>query len=359
MSAFGPSVETLLHPRATLADHTDEPEKTRVVDAPAQTPGGDFDSASFVGFITGMDQRRVGGAGQVVAIAGMLAGCARGGTFDVDARANGDGAVQPDGTAGDGARADATSPRLDVPVALPDAAPPPMDVPPPPMDVQPACVERDRGMTCRLVAPQCGCTAGQQCVVDFAAAVAGTRVCVPQGTVTSPWGPCSATSACGPGLECTGPASGSLCREYCDPALDACGPRRHCATMTDAMMRSLPGAGVCLGGCNVLDGSGCPAGFGCQIQSFVALGASVSVGDCGRVGAGAHRDACNSSADCRAGTWCLGYTFPDGSSAGNFCTRICRVGVDADCVTAGTDRRCVRLTGGPVIDSVEYGACGM
>ncbi len=202
---------------------------------------------------------------------------------------------------------------------------------------------------CRLVAPQCGCGAGQGCYLNGT-----TRMCSPAGTAAE-GASCTTVASCAPGLAClniarTTPAV-SQCMRFCASDAGCAGPGSLCVyTIDDGAGGAVPGALVCSRSCDPITSAGCTAAASCQVFSETT-GAMRYFTDClAPVGAGGQGAACTDSTQCRRGFICLGTP--------GICLRYC----DEPGVIGGggcnvLTEACYGFTDPLIVGAAEYGVC--
>ena len=201
---------------------------------------------------------------------------------------------------------------------------------------------------CRLVAPQCGCAAGQACTVSGSA-----RTCAAAGAGAT-GAACSAGGAgCVAGDLCVGvSASGtpSVCEHFCASDANCSGAGALCILgLGDGVGGTVPGVTLCSISCNPQTGGGCPGGSACRI--YVETGpAGRYLTHCeGPVGFGTEFSPCASDASCAAGFACLDLGF------GSECTRWCNYTTGTGC---GFGYFCTDVFTVPaIIGSRQYGVC--
>jgi hypothetical protein len=201
----------------------------------------------------------------------------------------------------------------------------------------PQCSEQP----CKLLPPQCGCGAGEQCTID----ASGDRVCGPQGSV-APGQICDAGALCAGGSICIGyPDYDSSCASICETDADCEAPGGKCLVE----IASLPGITLCTDDCEPISSQGCNVpGLACQVG--VAPDDTPYTG-CAPSGAGNAGDVCADSSECSPGLVCLPTTASD-----QRCFAWCNV-ASPNC----SDLTCKSLDvveGVPlVIGNVQYGVC--
>jgi hypothetical protein len=208
---------------------------------------------------------------------------------------------------------------------------------------------RDGGMCaespCQLVAPQCGCAAGEGCFLS-----AGARTCATAGAGTE-GSACTGSSDCARGLECVNVSAdparpAAQCARYCASDATCVGTGSLClTTLSDGAGGSIPGVTLCTRACDPIDQTGCASGLSCTVLRETA-GAMRGLTDCaGPVGIGTTFSSCEDDTDCAAGYAC----------AGGSCTHWCNVATDDGC---GLFEICIGFVDPVVIGGVEYGLCG-
>lgn len=225
-----------------------------------------------------------------------------------------------------------------------DAAQGPMDAFVPGEDSGPPPIEEDAGPSCsespcRLVAPQCGCPAGQGCYTDNN----GNRGCI-TASAEQEGEPC--TGPCAPGNICVGAGSSSLCARFCESDADCTGGPGSLCLLTLVDGSENPIAKLCSTNCSPA-GGGCPSGLGCGV-GFEEDGLMRVFTNCRPAGAGRAGDPCSSGSDCADGHFCAE------TSSGPQCIEFCTVPAGTEC----TRGFCNRFEDDPlVIGGVEYGYC--
>jgi len=181
---------------------------------------------------------------------------------------------------------------------------------------------------CRLVAPQCGCPAGEMC------SRAAAPRCIPEGSANE-GEPCARDEDCAAGLTC--PTNGATCRPYCDD--DAICDGARCVEPTSGAA-----VGLCTHVCDARDGSGCTAGGGCYLSAFTAVETGATIIDtvCLVPGTAGEGEPCPTFTECRPGFAC----------ADDVCRQVCDL--DAPSCAVG---RCNELTPRTTIRGVRYGVC--
>jgi hypothetical protein len=200
---------------------------------------------------------------------------------------------------------------------------------------------------CKLVDPQCGCAADEQCGLDPSD---GSVTCVDAGDI--PWKElCPPGTECEPGHICVTVTGISLCGKFCDDDSQCGGPGGICIrALNDGNGDPIPGAVLCTESCDPSTSMGCPgAGTSCQLgredmgqMRFFTL--------CLASGAGMQGAACMGNVDCAPSFGC----FNDGVS--DMCLKYCKV-ASPSC-PAGT--QCAAITIGMeqvFIENEQYGAC--
>lgn len=159
---------------------------------------------------------------------------------------------------------------------------------------------------CGLVAPQCGCIAGEACYFSVAAG------CFPAGALPVD-SSCTRARDCVPGAGCMSGGGLGSCRPYCDTPAD-CSPEERCIRLGPTGGE----AGACEPLCDPLDDSGCPSGRKCILATSDTEpdGDNVIVTGCGLPGTIPVGSPCSSTATCIAGSAC------DGA----YCRQLCVVG---------------------------------
>ncbi len=230
-----------------------------------------------------------------------------------------------------------------------DAGPPPPGFdagpPPPGFDAGPPPPGFDAGggscseSPCRLVSPQCGCSAGQGCYLSGATRVCGTPGPEAEGQA------CSGATACQAGMLCIGTAASGFCSRFCGTDADCPGGAGSLCLLEldDGTGAAIPGVRLCTADCDpAAPGVGCPASMGCAIfeESMGAGRVFTGCRPAGTAGEGdpCVMDECGPGLFCGSGTcyrWC---TYPLGSECTGF----------TFCEPFGTPA---------VVGSVEYGYC--
>jgi len=209
-------------------------------------------------------------------------------------------AARPDA----GGPGDAASPPDDGAPTTPDAGTSPVDAGPGAVDAGPGddagpCSESP----CRLVAPQCGCTAGQMC--QRATPGSTTRTCIAAG-VTPSGGGCGFSNECLPGTTCVHAMSPSgQCLRWCLADAD-------CATgVTCGLLVTGMDVGACESDCDPLaPTTTCPSGLGCRVLMSTTFPAGVvfHATICSAGTGAVEGAACATSLNCAPGLYCA----PDG-----------------------------------------------
>ncbi|MCC6558619.1 MAG: hypothetical protein IT372_37265 [Polyangiaceae bacterium] len=196
---------------------------------------------------------------------------------------------------------------------------------------------------CRLVAPQCGCPAGEQCaLIDED----GSRGCVAAGTL--PQGAVCSSAECGPGLACvSATATIKTCGKFCETDADCEAPGGLCFfKLDDGMGGEIPGATICSDSCDPSTNSGCAPDLACQLarepdgeQRYLSV--------CTGPGAGTAGSPCTVNSDCAPTFGCIGEV-----DAQTVCEPWCTVG--DPCPASLT---CTPFSPAVLVGGVEYGAC--
>jgi hypothetical protein len=202
----------------------------------------------------------------------------------------------------------------------------------------PACTEEP----CKLVAPQCGCPADQQCVIGATSPDnPGGRACSTGGT-TPPGEPCANNADCQAGSMCVNTGV-NLCMEFCadDAACNA--PGGQCLiTLVDSAMQTIPDAVLCSLNCDPITNTGCSAG-GCALgQEEVSMELFTL---CQGAGAGTQGSVCADNGDCAGGYGCFDLE----------CLKYCGVNPAKGSCTGGT--LCSPFTTPVILGAQEYGVC--
>ena len=194
---------------------------------------------------------------------------------------------------------------------------------------------------CQLVSPQCGCGAGDMCLID--GSPEGTRVCVAAGSVPI-GGECSGSN-CSAGSMCVISAGmKSSCRKFCSMDAHCTAPGGLCVTkLNDGSSGQIPGVTLCSDNCDPLTNVGCSVtGMSCQV--FKESGGQLRhFTSCAGSGSGTQGASCTNSANCAPTFGC----FNVGTSQ---CVKYCKV-VGGVCPGG--------LMCAPVgkVGSTEYGVC--
>lgn len=202
-----------------------------------------------------------------------------------------------------------------------------------------ACAESP----CKLVAPQCGCAAGEGCTLDNM----GARVCQAAGGV-APGGNCSLDD-CAPGGICLGTTPTTpTCGEFCKTDAQCDGPGGLCVVgLNDGNGNPISGVSLCSENCNPTTNSGCISGTGCtfgqeqagQMRFFTA---------CRAIGSGTQGATCMTNADCAATYGCI-------NTGTKQCMKYCTVG--STCA-GGAACSPISINGTNIeIGGVQYGIC--
>lgn len=196
-------------------------------------------------------------------------------------------------------------------------------------------------MPCKLVSPQCGCTAGQMCTIDGT----GTRMCATAGTVAIGQ-TCGTGNNCAPGGLCTSSASSMIftCSKFCSIDTDCTPPSGLCVVkLSDGSGGQIPGVALCSESCDPIANTGCPvAGTSCQLLKE-STGQKRLYTQCTASGSGTQGASCTNNLNCAPTYGC----FNTGTSQ---CVKYCKIGGAAcpgslTCNSLGT------------LGATEYGVC--
>jgi hypothetical protein len=217
-------------------------------------------------------------------------------------------------------------------------------------DAARGCVAGCSESPCRLLAPQCGCPAGNACYTN-----ATGRECRPAGTVAD-GALCTAASGCRAGSDCVAISTSAtvavdMCKPFC--AGDAtCGGGLCVYDLVDSGGTPIPGARVCSTPCNPARSTGCPAGSTCDILQE-AEGAMRIFADCrAPVGTRTQGVLCTTAAECAGGYTCFD---PDGAGVrGLQCMHWCDVTAGIGCLAGDT---CLAFETPLLIGGTEFGIC--
>lgn len=209
-----------------------------------------------------------------------------------------------------------------------------------------ACSEQP----CKLVEPQCGCPAGEQCTLT---AVDGTRGCVAAGT--SPQGAVCTGDECAPGHICLGTTPTiSTCLKFCDTDAECEAPGGICYfEINDGSGGTIPDVTLCTDNCDPASNTGCASGTACQLAQVPPEQQGGPPGPlftlCGETGTGVHTSACTDNGDCAPTFACTGEL-----NMQTVCLKWCKVGQAGNCPTGQT---CSQFDPALLLGSTEYGAC--
>ena len=164
---------------------------------------------------------------------------------------------------------------------------------------------------CKLTGPQCGCGAGMACTIAPGAKV---RSCQTSGS-TQQGQACSAPTQCAPGTLCVG-----ICTLFCSTDADCASAGGICALQLSdgTAMGSIPNVKLCTGNCNVVNGTGCPTGTGCDFGQE-QTGAMRNFTFCETAGTGAKNSPCTSNAQCQPTFACIN------NGTATVCLKYCNV----------------------------------
>lgn len=199
---------------------------------------------------------------------------------------------------------------------------------------------------CKLVAPQCGCGAGEKCSVDNQ----GARVCVPEGEGLL--GEECSGQACIAGLICvvtksTAPTV-STCMKFCEADIQCKEPGGLCIySLNDGTGDPIEGASLCTQNCDPVTNTGCPvAQTSCQATQE-ARGEQRFFTFCTGAGLGGQGAVCTTAQDCQAGFGCFNV------GAESNCLKWCNV----ESATCPGGTTCQIPNPAITIGTVAYGAC--
>ena len=200
--------------------------------------------------------------------------------------------------------------------------------------------------TCRLVSPQCGCPAGQQCELGIDGTV---RECGPAGTVPA-GSPCTAPDACEPGSVCVGSDNPegvvSLCRRFCNEHAE-CG---------DGLCRPLVGSPVktCTQACDLATSQPCPTTTSCYIGGPPGADSPEFFSECFQAGSGKASAPCSKQTECAPTYFC----YQGGGESSTTCHKWCTM--ETSCPTGACENVNFKVDGNlipVVIQGAEYGSC--
>lgn len=194
---------------------------------------------------------------------------------------------------------------------------------------------------------QCGCGAGQACVVSDVAT--GATSCQAPGPSAAN-GACSRTADCAAGTGCVD----GVCKPFCNSAAD-CQAGAHCYAVTHDAPGcrgvTVPGWGYCTAACDPTHPGGtCGAGVNCATVATDTKGSRVT--DCVTGGTGVGVGACTTAQDCVPGSNCVTYTLEGSTST--TCTRWCKIGFASDCDPGS---QCFGYDTPVTIGGYTYGYC--
>ncbi len=223
------------------------------------------------------------------------------------------------------------------PLRVHDAGPIRVDSGPPPVDAG-SCSESP----CRLVAPQCGCAAGEGCRIDNT----GARICGISGALGEGQ-TCTRFEDCAPGLLCIGISQTyGVCARFCDTdAGCTAGAGSVCwQRVVDDSGAEIPDITLCTSSCDPVTTAGCPTGAGCALWRE-GSGAMQLFTQCRAAGTRGTGQSCTSDVDCTAGHYC--------DSGADICVQWCRYPSSAGCGS----RSCHPFATPLRLGGVEYGYC--
>jgi hypothetical protein len=197
---------------------------------------------------------------------------------------------------------------------------------------------------CGLVAPQCGCAAGEACTLDDMGAVA----CGAAGTVQL-GNECISAGDCAAGGLCLAVGSTGACYEFCSSDTQCTAPGGLCVVTLTNGGNPIPNVTMCSMNCNPSTNVGCS-----NITDAACRFGREQTGQqrlftlCGTAGTGTSGSSCASNDDCAGGYGCFGTT----------CEKFCVIGGPA-CPNFGT---CSPFTLGadmiePTLGGTTYGVC--
>jgi hypothetical protein len=196
---------------------------------------------------------------------------------------------------------------------------------------------------CKLVAPQCGCPAGEQCTLSGA-----DRVCGPVGS--TPADAACTDDTCEPGTYCVNTADPiNTCAKFCATDADCEAPGGLCLyTLNDSMGMPIPDVKLCSPNCDPATNTGCAAGTACNLAQET-MGQMRILSVCSLAGVGTYSSPCTDNTDCSPTFGCIG----EDAQMNTVCLEYCRVGLN-DCAAGFT---CNGFPMPILLGSVEYGAC--
>ncbi len=200
-------------------------------------------------------------------------------------------------------------------------------------------------MPCKLVAPQCGCPAGEKCTVNGG----GDRICAPEGAAVT-GDNCGVGNDCVAGSLCLTTSTMAMCRAFCDADDQCAAPGGLCVLQVADGNGGVWPAKYCSENCDPVSGAGCaPANAKCEVAREASPGDRLFT-LCVGVGASVQGASCMATADCAAGFGC--FTLSDNSTK---CLQWCKPNNNPSC---GANTTCSPFPApGIVIGAVEYGVC--
>jgi hypothetical protein len=201
---------------------------------------------------------------------------------------------------------------------------------------------------CKIVPPQCGCAADEQCSVgDPTADNPNGRFCDVAGD--TPVGEaCNNGVKCVEGAMCVNAGGLSTCLEFCANDTNCDAPGGVCLITLEDGTATIPDATLCSTNCDPASNVGCDvAGSGCVIGKDPTSAKTFSI--CVGTGAGTQGVTCTSNASCAPTFGC----FTVGTE--QKCLKYC--GYSPLGAACPLDTVCTPFTEQLVLGMQEYGAC--